>query len=265
MEIKIPTLIAVAFAAFFMFSCKKDSSLADDYSRPVVEGYLVPGKSVLVKVYYQKYLDDTISLGFPVTDLKLKISDGARTVELTETTDGNYVYSDTTFITEHKTYSLSFDYNNKTISSETTVPDKPTGFVTSDSLQKVPVMDFGTTPATFVPITLSWNNTTGGHYIMVLKNTETSRTSTNPRNNGSYRDTELILGQVSSFQTQQMTFNYLGNYRVLLFHINKEYSDALNNNGGSSLNLTNPYTNIVNGLGIFTSMQADSLKLRVYQ
>lgn len=100
---------------------------------------------------------------------------------------------------------------------------------------------------------------------MVLKNTETSRTSINPRNNGTYRDNEVILGQVSSFQTQQMTFNYLGNYQVVLFHINKEYSDALNNNGGSSLNLTNPFTNIVNGLGIFTAMQADSLKLRVYQ
>lgn len=265
MEIKIHTILFVAFTALFLFSCKKEGSLDNDYSRPVVEGYLVPGKSVLVKVYYQKYLDDTISLGFPVTDLKLKISDGSKTVELTEATDGNYVYGDTTFIAENKHYSLSFDYNNKVISSETTVPDKPTGFVTSDSLQQVPVMDFGTTPATFVPITLSWNNNVGGHYMLLLKNTETSRTSTNPRNNGSYRDAEVILGQVSSFQTQQMTFNYLGNYQVVLFHINKEYSDALNNNGGSSLNLTNPYTNIVNGLGIFTAMQADTLKLRVYQ
>jgi len=264
MEIKIRTLLAVAFAAFFMCACKKDSSL-EDYTRPVVEGYLVPGKTVLVKVYYQKYLDDTISLGFPVTGLALKISDGTKTVDLTESTDGNYVYGDSTFIAGNKTYSLSFSYNNKTISAQTTVPDKPTGFGTSDSLQQVPIMDFGTTPATFVPITLSWNNNTGGHYMMVLKNKESSRTSINPRNNGSYRDTELILGQVSSYQTQQMTFNYLGNYEVLLFHINKEYSDALNNNGGSSLNLTNPYTNIVNGLGIFTSMQADSLKLRVYQ
>lgn len=265
MEIKIHGVLTVAFAVFFMLACKKDSSLDNDYSRPVVEGYLVPGKSVLVKVYYQKYLDDTISLGFPVTDLKLKISDGLKTVELIESTDGNYVYNDTGFVAENKTYSLSFDYNNKVISSQTTVPDKPTGFVSSDSLQKVPVMDFGTTPTTFVPITLSWNNSVGGHYMMVLKNTETSRTSINPRNNGTYRDTEVILGQVSSFQTQQMTFNYLGNYQVVLFHINKEYSDALNNNGGSSLNLTNPYTNIVNGLGIFTAMQADSLKLRVYQ
>nr|WP_068888311.1 DUF4249 family protein [Pedobacter panaciterrae] len=265
MEIKLPTILAVVLAVFFLFSCKKDSSLDNDYTRPVVEGYLVPGKSVLVKVYYQKYLDDTISLGFPVTDLKLKISDGAKTVELTEGADGNYAYGDTTFVAENKTYSLSFSYNNKIISSQTTVPNKPAGFVTSDSLQKVPVMDFGTTPATFVPITLSWNNTNGGHYMMILKNTENSRTSINPRNNGSYRDSEVILGQVSSFQTQQMTFNYLGNYRVLLFHINKEYSDALNNNGGSSLNLTNPYTNIVNGLGIFTSMQTDSLNLRVYQ
>lgn len=248
-----------------LFACKKEIVSTNGYERPVVEGFLVPGKSVLVKVYYQKYLDDTISYGFPITGLKLNISDGGKTIELTESSSGSYTYTDTNFVAPNKSYALSFDYNNTTVSSKTTVPSKPENFVASDSLQQVPVFSFGSTPETFVPVTLSWTNTSSGYYLMVIKNMETSRTSLNPRNSSSYRDTELTLGQVSSYQTRQMMFNYLGRHQLILFHVNKEYVDALNNNGGSSLNLTDPYTNVNNGLGIFTAMQSDTLQMRVYQ
>ncbi len=258
-------ILALALIAISFFACKKDSVSTNDYVRPVVEGFLVPGKSVLVKVYYQKYLDDTISYGFPITGLKLKISDGSQTIELSESSSGSYTYADTNFVAANKSYTLSFDYNNTLVSSKTTVPSKPENFVTSDSLQQVPVFSFGGSSETFVPVTLSWSNTSSGYYMMVIKNTESSRTSLNPRNSSSYRDSELTLGQVSSYQTQPMMFNYLGRHKLILFHINKEYVDALNNNGGSSLNLTDPYTNITNGLGIFTAMQSDTLNMRVYQ
>jgi hypothetical protein len=248
-----------------LFSCKKENAVLTDYTRPVVQAYLIPGTVVSVKVYYQKYLDDTISHGFPLKDLKLKLSDGTQTVSLTETSGGVYEYADTNFVKDKMTYRLSFDYLDKTISAETTVPDKPIGFSASANTQAVPVFSFGTEPEAFVPVTFKWSNPDQGHYMMVFKNTDTYPSRTNSRDTRAYKDLEEILGQVSSFQTQQMTFNFLGNYKVLLFRINKEYSDALNSGGGTSLNLTNPYTNVVNGLGVFTAMRADTLDLKVYQ
>ncbi|MNX81687.1 hypothetical protein D3C86_1133820 [compost metagenome] len=257
------TVLVVVFS--FLLACKKEDAAIADYSRPVVQAYLVPVSPLQVKVYYQKYLDDTISYGFPLKDLQLKVSDGTTTVSLTENAAGVYEYADAGFVKDKGTYALSFTYLDKTISAQTTMPDKPVAFTVSANSQKVPAFSFGTEPEAFVPVTFKWNNKDGGYYIMVMKNTDTYPTRINSRDTRPYADSEAILGQVSTYQTQQMMFNFSGNYKVLLFRINKEYSDALNSGGGTSLNLANPYTNVQNGLGIFTAMQADTVDLLVYQ
>jgi hypothetical protein len=48
-----------------------------------------------------------------------------------------------------------------------------------------------------------------------------------------------------------------------LFKVNSEYNNLYNNRGQSSLNLTNPPTNIINGFGIFTAMNADTVGVKV--
>lgn len=257
------TLLVVIFSC--LLACKKEDAAIADYSRPVVQAYLVPGVPLQVKVYYQKYLDDTISYGFPLKDLQIKVSDGTNTVSLTENADGVYEYADVGFVKDKGTYSLSFSYLDKTISAQTTMPEKPVGFTVSSSSQKVPVFSFGTEPEAFVPVTFKWNNNDGGYYMMMMKNIDIYPSRINGRDTRPYTDSEAILGQVSTYQTQQMMFNFAGNYKILLFRINKEYSDAMNSGGGTSLNLTNPYTNVQNGLGVFTAMQADTVDLLVYQ
>ena len=57
----------------------------------------------------------------------------------------------------------------------------------------------------------------------------------------------------------QRTMKYYGNYKVILMRVNQEYINMLNNSSTSSQNLTNAPTNVTNGLGIFTAMQADTL------
>ncbi|MFA6277375.1 MAG: DUF4249 family protein [Pedobacter sp.] len=242
-------------------SCQKDDSVAD-YNRPVVEAYLIPGTAVQVKVYYQKYLEDTISYGFPITGLELKVSDGTNTISLTETKPGVYTYADVNFIKDNKSYSLNFTYLDKVISAHTTIPTKPINFKASSTQQKVPTITFGSTPTTFVPVTYSWANTKSDYFLMSFENVEAypSSISRNTR-----LKNEVLVGQVSTYNTEAMNFNYAGNHKVLLFHINQEYNDALKSTGGNSLNLTNPSTNVTNGLGIFTGLRADTLDLFVYQ
>ena len=245
-------------------SCQKIGSSISDYQRPVVESYLVPGKPVQVKVYYQKYLEDTIQYGYPITALKLQISDGVNTVQLAESQPGIYIYADSTFIKDKKSYSLSFEYNNKAITAKTTVPDKPTGFKQSSTVQDIVGFTPGST-TTFEPVIFSWSNTAAQYYLVAFKNITLNPDPVNSGDTVAYKDSEVIVGQVASYETQRNNFRYLGSYKVLLFHINKEYSDALTTSSGTSLNLTNPATNVVNGLGIFTAMQADTLNLLVYQ
>jgi hypothetical protein len=258
-------LLWICFASSLGWaSCKKIGTSISDYQRPVVESYLVPGKPIQVKVYYQKYLEDTIQYGYPITALKLRVSDGTNTVQLVESKPGIYTYADSSFIKDKKSYALSFEYNNKAITAKTTVPDKPTGFRQSSTEQNIAGFTPGSTN-TFEPVTFSWNNTSAQYYMIAFKNITLNPDPVNSGDTVAYKDSEAIVGQAASYETQRNSFRYLGNYKVLLFHINKEYSDALTTSAGTSLNLTNPVTNVVNGLGIFTAMRADTLNLLVYQ
>ena len=263
---KYPAVFLILISlGLLLSSCEKDSTTVSDKERPVVEAYLIPGNTVQVKVYYQKYLEDTISYGYPITGLKLHISDGSTTISPVETSPGVYIYSNTSFIKDGKTYKMDFAYNGSTVTAETSVPSKPAGFKASAIKQYVPGFSIGSAPKSFTPVTFSWNNPNSDYFLMVFRDTTTSPNPLNSGNTTAYKDIETILGQTSSYQTNAMTFTYLGNYLVLLYHINKEYSDALNSSGGTSLNLTNPATNVVNGLGIFTAMRADTVGLLVYQ
>lgn len=245
-------------------SCKKSQEVENDYyDRPVVQAFLVPGVPIQVKVYYQKFMEDTLTHGYPITDLKLKISNGTEQVLLSESSPGVYDDADSSFVKDRQHYVLSFDYLGKTITAETTVPEKPTGFSASGTTQVIPEFSFGSTPAAFIPLVFKWNNPGKENYMMVFKNIDTYKTPADTRFNRTYQDMESILGTVSSYQTQQMSFNYLGNYQVLLFHINEEYNKAISSSSSNSLNLTPQYTNVVNGLGIFTAMRADTLNVLV--
>jgi len=263
---KLILLILFLFAS--ILSCKKGDATAD-YERPVVEGYLLPGQPITVKVYYQKYLEDTTSYGRPITNLQLKISNGSNTVTLTEVKDGVYQYADGSFIKENGTYSLNFLCFSKEISATTTIPSKPKNFVASRTEQEVPVFSFGSTADPFIPIQFNWTNPSlNDYYLISVQCAESYPIKLNTRRPGNNYsvNSESIVGQANTFNTSQELFSYFGSHNVLLFHINKEYYDLLTvSSNVNSLNLTNPATNVTNGLGIFTGLRADTLHINVSQ
>ncbi|WP_443938667.1 DUF4249 family protein [Pedobacter sp. MW01-1-1] len=259
--------ILVAFT-WILVSCRKDSGNDDVVNWPVIQGYLVAGKPITIKLYTQKGLLDTSSYGPALSGLSVYVSNGVKEVKLSEDTAGVYTSSDNTLVLENYTCTLRFDYNGKTISAETIVPTKPENFKVSSLNQPVPNPDSAfTNPTDFIPVDFSWSNISNGYYMMQFKNQEESP---NRIGNGfgfrrGYEDMEEYLGQVSLFKTQPMTFQFEGRYLVYLYHVNAEYNTILSSSSSSSLNLTNPVTNIKNGLGIFTAMSVDSLPLNVYK
>ncbi len=244
-----------------LMACQKDDAVAD-YQRPVVEGYLMPDSPIVVRVYYQKYLEDTISYGYPIAGLSLRVSDGTSDVLLAESGPGVYRYADGSFVKQNKTYTLTFVHLKKTISAKTVIPEKPTGFRASATQQLVPVFSPGSTPASFVPVAFSWDNPQQGYHLLSFQNIEAYPSSIS-RNTA--LKTEVQAEQSSSYNTDRMNFNYLGNHKVWLFAIGREYNEALKATSGNSLNLTNPSTNVIGGLGIFTGLNGVALDLYVYQ
>jgi hypothetical protein len=67
----------------------------------------------------------------------------------------------------------------------------------------------------------------------------------------------------NAFNISGRDLQFFGTYRIILFTVNKEYAELYENVSSSSNNLTNPVSNIINGWGIFTGINSDTLFLEV--
>jgi hypothetical protein len=242
-----------------MAACTKQSTDATLSSEPVVQSYLLPGQALTVKLYMQKALTDTAKYGQPITGLQVHVSDGSKTVLLTETSAGVYTDSDPTFLITGKTYSLQFQYLTFAVSAQTTIPSKPTNFAITDSAVYISTNKAGLNQAIDTLSKLTWSNPDSLNHVVVFN---------------SLNGPDLAIGRISTtnaslevntdrktyYYITDRTFAYYGIYNVTLLTVNQEYIDLLKSNSASatSQTLMNTYTNITNGFGIFTGMQAAS-------
>jgi hypothetical protein len=262
MEIKKYLLLALG-AMLLQFSCKKDTANTTT-TLPVVEAYLLPGHPLSVKLYQQKSLTDTAKYGAAITGLQLTIFDGSNTVQLTESAKGTYTYSDTAFLTTGKTYTLTFKYLANTVTAKTIMPARPQGFAT----QYVSVSVAGVSTPNSVPDTINrftWTNPDSLNHILVFKNPDGISFPLNNRGNNTITDFEIDTERKSVYYVTPNIFPFYGHYKVILLRVNQEYIDLLKSNTSQSTsqNLVNTPTNVVNGFGIFTAMQADTLSFNV--
>jgi hypothetical protein len=267
MEIKIHQLFftLAIFGVLAFSSCTKTSADIAITNKPVVVGYLVPGQPISVKIYQQKALSDTTTYGAAITGLALTLSDGTKTVALTESAAGTYTYSDNSILVTGKTYTLKFTYQSTTVSAQTVMPAKPQNYTATNTTINLPTGTSSLFSTDTVATTFRWSNADSLNHIIAFKNDDTAPYQINSRGNPPVNFT-VNVNKTAQYQMEFRSFNYIGIYRAILFSVDKEYIDLLNNqSGASSQNLANIPTNVNNGLGIFTAMQADTIKLTLTQ
>jgi hypothetical protein len=251
-------LYSLLFISTILSSCKKDGR-ATVAERPVIISYLVIGHPVKVNIYEQKAFSDTAAYGARIGGLQLQVSDGTQTVALTEITSGSYTYADSTFLQAGKTYTLQFTYKNKVVSASSLMPAFTTGYAASRSNFAIRV---GVTPleSDSTAVRFTWNNPDSLYHVLVFKYDEAN---TYANGNGNLPSNFTINAkQADSYDVPYRPFRYAGQYNAILYTINKEYSDILTTNTNTnSQQLNNPPGNITNGYGIFTAMQADTIRL----
>ena len=266
MEINKYRYIAGIIGAFFTISilsaCTKQSNDSLSTTLPVIQSYLVPGQPIIVKLYNQKDLTDTATYGTPITGVTIYLSNGTQKVQLSESSTGTYTYADQTFLATGKTYSLQFNYQGNSVSASTVMPTKPLNFVSQYSSITIPVSP-GIAGASVVLNRFAWSNPDSLNHVLVLKGINASIPvvsfgGTRPVN------LQYNTNRASFYNVTAASFNYHGSYQIILFRVNQEYINFLNNNTRtSSQDLLQIPTNIVNGFGIFTAMQADTLNFQV--
>ncbi|MFY9150442.1 MAG: DUF4249 family protein [Prolixibacteraceae bacterium] len=262
-------LIVAISLMFTLNSCDTEEVQLAFNDIPVVESYLIKTKPVSVKISRKTPYDYNVALSDDNPDLlqvKIRYDEQVRILPLT--TNGEY--SDSAFFpVEGVKYQLEFEFNNQTISSTTEILSKPENYRQSVNQIIMAGIDFSTRPPTRPampdPVKLSWTNDDNNYYMVVIENMESAPSAIND-----YGDREpparLFRNaptQTNQYEIQAMHFQYYGRHRLILYHLNADYAALYNDTGNSSQNLTNPTTNIENGLGIFTGINADTLLLNV--
>jgi hypothetical protein len=266
-------IIIVQIVLFLLAACEKSAltTASDSISRPVVEAYLSPGQTSEVKITYQLAFGSTDTLVQPIQDLNVTIeADGVVHPLFYSAIDSTYLAEDSWQVEAGKTYRLRFSFNGSQISAETTIPQQPEQFSASATTIAIPQIGnpgSGEGMPNFPdPIELSWSNTDGAYYLVVVENLESNPEAIFEVTDGNRPPRPTFRSepeQNSSFEVGFQNFTYYGQHQVVLYRLNAEYASLYDDNGNSSQNLTTPYSNIVGGLGIFTGLNADTLMIKV--
>lgn len=265
-----PTLpVACLLIMVALSSCLKEEEATpiDNDPQAVVEAYLLPGSPIVVRVKREvpfQEVDDGSGLG----GLFITVGHGTSVDTLFD--EGNGIYSGATMVAQSEQYALQFDFNERRVTSVTDIPISPVGFGISASYLEIPVLEPGNGPPSGGfsfpdPIEVTWQNPGTAYHLVVVECIEDDpqqiadsdapvrpRFRTEPTTN-----TEAEL----SFRD----FTYFGTHRIILYRLNADYAALYLDNGANSQNLTTPQTNIVNGLGIFTGVNTDTLFLEVQE
>ncbi|MFN8242333.1 MAG: DUF4249 family protein [Bacteroidales bacterium] len=259
----------LAFLFLLVTSCDQNSSEFTD--TPIIEAYLRPGDLLNLVVSRQiPFSSDVEYSSDDLENLIIRVTHEGKTDTLVSTGDGRYVDS-SLVVTGGGEYFLSFDYNSKTVSAYTRVPVKPLNFIQSaisisvdrmDSTMGPPSGGPGSMPD---PVSLTWDNTDGSYYIVVIENMEATL---DPIRDFGDDDRPVNVFRkppttASGLQLRPQEFQYFGLHRLILYHVLPDYASLYSESSNSSQNLTNPSTSITNGYGIFTGLNADTLYLQV--
>lgn len=266
MEITRKILLAALSVMLLFTACQKSTNTTDITNKPVVIGYLMPGQPISIRVYQQKGLTDTAVYGAAITGLQLTLSNGSQTVTLSETGSGIYTYSNNAFLASGKTYTLNFSYLNEAVTATAVIPAKPTGYTASRTTINIPLVTTNGPAATdSIAVSFKWDNPNSLYHVIVFKNDDTNPYNLHPIMNNLINFT-INAKQAAYYDVYFRTISYLGVYRAILYSVSKDYVDVLQSNANTtSQRLADPPGNITNGYGIFTGMQADTIKLTFTQ
>jgi hypothetical protein len=263
-------LVLLGLSAILTSCIERDNSEFSDI--PIIESYLKPGYCLTLTVSRQIPFSSNVNYASDdINNLTITVTNNNINYVLEPLGDGVYVDS-SLIIHEDERYDLDFDFNSMHVSAYTEVPSKPASFTESDNEISVMRMDSTWTPVgggAFTmpdPLKLTWENDDDSYYIVVVENMEDTLDPV--RNFGV--DEEIPMGRFKKAPTtasgvwmMPREFEYFGKHRLILFHVLPDYASLYDNKTTSSQNLTNPSTSIVNGYGIFTGLNADTLYLEV--
>ena len=273
------TLPYTALLSLLLFTaCEEDNISTIDTKTPVVSSYLYAGQpldSLHVSLSFSYARADTNLI--TLDDLDITILANDQSFPLFNIGEGYYNNPDL-IVADGQAYELSFDYEGETISSSTFVPEKREASLSSTTLELEKITNTGGFPGggggfTEVdPIEITWSNTENEYYYVLIENIEEDPEYVNDflaqfEENFGRRFSLITEPQITDFHSinPRREITQFGTHRVIVFRVTPEYAALYETSGTSSQSITEPPSNIENGLGIFTGVSSDTLYFEVKQ
>ncbi|MBB3697552.1 DUF4249 domain-containing protein [Flammeovirga yaeyamensis] len=255
------------YITFFvlLFSCTPTDEDVNILDTPIVESYLHPNQFAEVLVKNQiDYLNGDSTYTY-VNGLSIQISNGEKIYDLNDIGNGQYQNKEL-IITEGEEYQLSFNYRNALVYSETYIPSTPQNFALSSTYIQAFKPSGGFPGSIPEPVLISFQNANAEyHYIGIKCIEENPRVIQDLDEDEDWPPLSFHLAPTKGEEERltPMQFHYYGDHEVILYKVTAEFAALFENSDNSSINITDPPTNLENAFGIFSGINSDTLSLRV--
>ncbi len=271
--------ITLLFILVFVLKGCFDTSLEfEDQYRTVVEAYIYKDKAINnIKLSSMISFGADTTGGQGITDaiVMMERNNESWLLQHTSENPGSYFIDEEVLITPGDTFKLVVERGEEVITAKTIVPLNPSSVNMSTSSIGFPkVYDMREFKNMVLPdpIELTWSNPGSDYYFFRIQNIETFEDPILPDlpehskfSTGGFlfqMDTRPTNDNYSSISVRELT--YYGTHRIIIYRVNEEYVYLYNSQDQDSRELNEPYTNVENGLGIFTAFNSDTLYFEVY-
>lgn len=257
--------IIIVLIGLIAIACEGIELRVADTDVPVIESYITPGDSLAILISEQIVFSTGDTNTYYIDSLEVEVWEGSEWVTLTNTDSGMYIATGLN-ITAGDTLQMQFDYNDNVVSASTIIPLKPVDFDADNRTIEAYEFSRGSRPDEDDPITVSWSNPDEEYFMIVVECIAANPTlidddDEDDRPPRSFRSSPT---QGTEKEISAMEFTYYGYHNIILYKLNTEYAALYEQLSSSSIDMAAPPSNVVNGLGIFTGINADTVRIKVY-
>jgi hypothetical protein len=261
--------IGIVLISILCFSCKKEASSPEFVDKPVIQSYLHAGTTASLNVSRLiAFATDAQFSSDNLDNLMITITNNGNSYSLQPQGSGNYKATNPVLIiTEGSTYNLNLVYNKINVFATTGIPIKPIGYTASVSTMSISPRrsggGFSQGSLNPEPVKLTWTNNDNSYYLVLTEIIDPNAKLIDTTANAQPRAFRGSPIQSNTSQISPRQFQYYGLHRLILFHLNPDYAGLYGNTSSNSNNLTNSSTGVVNGAGIFTGINSDTLLINI--
>lgn len=258
-------------------SCYDTELVFEDQYKAVVEAYLYVDNEInKVKLTNMiSFGSDTVG-GEMITGAQIAMHHNVESWILihNDSIPGTYYLEEELTMMAGDTFLLSVEVGEEILSAKTTIPDDPPPANMSAYRINIPkvesMMEFREMEMPD-PLELTWDNPEAKYFFLNIQNIESYPISVmpdppedRPFAGGGFAFQMITRPTNDNFYTidlRQLT--HYGTHRIIFTSVNDEYVSLYNSLKQDSRELNEPYSNIENGLGIFTAFNSDTLYFEV--